>query len=150
MGQSYSAASVQNFLQGHINETNIADNLRKVTKFPHMAGTEGSFALAEWIEQEFKNAGLDEIEMEEFQVYLNYPNEGGRRVAIVDPPGMAWEAALEEKNEQTMVFHGHSKSGNVTGHLVYANYGSREDFQLLADQGIDMQGAIALVRYYGS
>ncbi|EAL92516.1 glutamate carboxypeptidase Tre2, putative [Aspergillus fumigatus Af293] len=150
MGQSYSAASVQNFLQGHINETNIADNLRKVTKFPHMAGTEGSFALAEWIEQEFKNAGLDEIEMEEFQVYLNYPNEGGRRVAIVDPPGMAWEAALEEKNEQTMVFHGHSKSGNVTGHLVYANYGSREDFQLLADQGIDMKGAIALVRYYGS
>lgn len=150
MGQSYSAASVQNFLQGHINETNIADNLRKVTKFPHMAGTEGSFALAEWIEQEFKNAGLDEIEMEEFQVYLNYPNEGGRRVAIVDPPGMAWEAALEEKNEQTMVFHGHSKSGNVTGHLVYANYGSRENFQLLADQGIDMKGAIALVRYYGS
>jgi hypothetical protein len=150
MGQSYSAASVQNFLQGHINETNIAENLRKVTKFPHMAGTEGSFALAEWIEQEFKNAALDEIEMEEFQVYLNYPNEGGRRVAIVDPPAMAWEAALEEKNEQTMVFHGHSKSGNVTGHLVYANYGSREDFQLLADHGIDMNGAIALVRYYGS
>ncbi|KAF7115953.1 hypothetical protein CNMCM5793_003786 [Aspergillus hiratsukae] len=150
MGQSYSAASVQNFLQGHINETNIAENLRKVTKFPHMAGTEGSFVLAEWIEQEFKNAALDEIEMEEFQVYLNYPNEGGRRVAIVDPPDMAWEAALEEKNEQTMVFHGHSKSGNVTGHLVYANYGSQEDFQLLADHGVDMNGAIALVRYYGS
>ncbi|EAW09643.1 M28 family metallopeptidase [Aspergillus clavatus NRRL 1] len=150
MGQSYSAASVQNFLQGHINETNIAENLRKVTKFPHMAGTEGSYVLAEWIEQEFKNAALDEVEMEEFQVYLNYPTQDGRRVAIVDPPELAWEAALEERNEQTPVFHGHSKSGNVTGHLVYANFGSREDFQVLADKGIDLHGAIVLVRYYGT
>ncbi|KAK1139601.1 hypothetical protein N8T08_000605 [Aspergillus melleus] len=154
MGQSYSAASVENFVQGHINETNIAENLRRVTQFPHMAGTEGSYVLAEWIEQEFRNAGLDEIEMEEFQVYLNYPTSDGRRVAIVDPPDLAWEAKLEEDikddNQKTPVFHGHSKSGNVTGPLVYANYGSKEDFQYLADQGVSVNGSIALVRYYGS
>ncbi|GES58415.1 Zn-dependent exopeptidase [Aspergillus terreus] len=150
MGQSYSAASVENFIQGHINETNIGENLRMATKFPHMAGTEGSYALAEWVEQEFRNAAFDQIEMEEFQVYLNYPTPGGRRVAIVDPPDLAWEAALEEKDDQTPVFHGHSKSGNVTGHLVYANYGSREDFQHLADKGVSLNGSIALVRYYGT
>ncbi|PWY92485.1 transferrin receptor [Aspergillus heteromorphus CBS 117.55] len=150
MGQSYSAASVENFVQGHINETNIAENLRKLTAYPHIAGTEGSFVLAEWIEAEFKQAGFDEAEMEEFQVYLNYPRPDGRKVAIIDPPELAWEAALEEDSEQTLVFHGHSKSGNVTGHLVYANYGSREDFQYLADQGIDLSGSIALVRYYGT
>ena len=49
-----------------------------------------------------------------------------------------------------MVFHGHSKSGKVKGPLVYANYGSREDFKRLEDHGIDMKGSIALVRYYGS
>ncbi|KAF9889950.1 hypothetical protein FE257_006824 [Aspergillus nanangensis] len=150
MGQSYSAASVENFIQGHINETNIAENLRRVTQYPHMAGTEGSYFLAEWIEQEFKAAGMDVVEMEEFQVYLNYPTKGGRKVAIIDPPGLAWEAALEEKDGETPVFHGHSKTGNVTGHLVYANYGSREDFQHLADKGIPVEGSIALVRYYGS
>ncbi|KAL4896978.1 Zn-dependent exopeptidase [Aspergillus ambiguus] len=150
MGQSYPAASVENFVQGHINETNIAENLRMATRFPHMAGTEGSYALAEWVEQEFRNAALDQIEMEEFQVYLNYPTPGGRRVAIVDPPDLVWEAGLEEKDGQTPVFHGHSKSGNVTGHLVYANYGSREDFQHLADKGVSVNGSIALVRYYGS
>lgn len=49
-----------------------------------------------------------------------------------------------------MVFHGHSKSGTVKGPLIYANYGSREDFKRLENQGIDVRGSIALVRYYGS
>lgn len=150
MGQSYSASSVENFIQGHINETNIAENLRRVTNFPHVAGTEGSFVLAEWIEQEFHRAGFDGVLREEFQVYLNYPRDDGRKVAIIDPPHLAWEATLEENDSQVPVFHGHSKSGNVTGPLVYANFGSREDFQLLADKGIALNGSIALVRYYGT
>lgn len=150
MGQSYSAASVENFIQGHINETNIAENLRRITNYTHIAGTEGSFALSQWIEQEFHNAGFDEVFREEFHVYLNYPRSDGRRVAIIDPPNLAWEAKLEEDNAKDLIFHGHSKSGNVTGHLVYANFGSREDFKLLEDQGISLNGSIALVRYYGT
>jgi len=90
---------------------------------------------------------------------LNYPKAGGRRVAIVEPPELAWEAKLEEEpvyenatpqKQQTLVFHGHSRAGNVTGPLIYANYGSREDFQRLRDDGVNMTGAIALVRYYGT
>ncbi|KAJ6115927.1 hypothetical protein N7523_006344 [Penicillium sp. IBT 18751x] len=150
MGQSYSASSVENFVQGHINETSIAENLRRVTNFPHVAGTEGSFVLAEWIEQEFHRAGFDEVKREEFQVYLNYPRDDGRKIAIIDPPHLAWEATLEENDSQVPSFHGHSRSGNVTGPLVYANFGSREDFKLLADKGISLNGSIALVRYFGS
>lgn len=150
IGQSFSSSSIENFIQGQVNETNIAENLRKMTNYPHMAGTEGSFVLAEWIEKEFRSAGFDEVEREEFQVYLNYPQQDGRRVAIVDPPDLAWEATLEEDDREVPVFHGHSKSGNVTGHLIYANYGSREDFKLLADKGVSVEGSIALVRYYGS
>ncbi|OQE28768.1 hypothetical protein PENSTE_c003G05598 [Penicillium steckii] len=150
MGQSYSASSVENFIQGHINDTNIVENLRRITGFAHIAGTKGSFVLSEWIEQEMQNAGFDEIEREEFQVYLNYPREDGRKLAIIDPPQQVWEATLEENDSDTPVFHGHSKSGNVTGPLVYANFGAREDFQLLSDRGISLNGSIALVRYYGS
>ncbi|KAJ5590820.1 hypothetical protein N7450_004792 [Penicillium hetheringtonii] len=150
MGQSYSASSVENFIQGHINDTNIIENLRRITGFAHIAGTKGSFVLSEWIEQEMQNAGFDEIEREEFQVYLNYPREDGRKLAIIDPPQQVWEATLEENDSDTPVFHGHSKSGNVTGPLVYANFGAREDFQLLSDRGISLNGSIALVRYYGT
>ncbi|KAJ5674151.1 hypothetical protein N7462_009590 [Penicillium macrosclerotiorum] len=150
MGQSYSASSVENFIQAHINETNIAENLRLVSSNTRVAGTEGSFVLGEWIEHEYHKAGFDEVKREEFQVYLNYPRDDGRKVAIVDPPHLVWEATLEENGAQYPVFHGHSKSGNVTGPLVYANFGSREDFQLLADRGIALNGTIALVRYYGT
>ncbi|KAL4800523.1 hypothetical protein BDV19DRAFT_353192 [Aspergillus venezuelensis] len=150
VGQTYSASSVENFVQGHINETNIAENLRRVTEYPHMAGTEGSYVLAEWIQREFEDAGLEAIDMEKYEVYLNYPKQDGRRIAIVDPPDLKWEAILEENDGETPVFHGHSKSGNVTGHLVYANYGSRDDFQHLVDKGVKVNGSIALVRYYGT
>ncbi|OJJ00430.1 hypothetical protein ASPVEDRAFT_82002 [Aspergillus versicolor CBS 583.65] len=150
VGQTYNAASVENFVQGHINESNIAENLRRVTEFPHIAGTEGSYVLAEWIQRAFEDAGLEAINMEEYQVYMNYPQKDGRRVAVVDPPDLKWEAILEEQDAETPVFHGHSKSGNVTGHLVYANYGSREDFQHLKDKGVNLNGSIALVRYYGT
>jgi len=70
---------------------------------------------------------------------------------------VTWSAKIDEEplytnppRQQTAVFHGHSKSGDVTGPLIYANYGSREDFKRLYDNGIDTTGAIALVKYYGS
>lgn len=91
-----------------------------------------------------------------YEVYLNYPTPNGRRVAIVAPPESHWEAVLEEEasgtnleQHQTLAFHGHARAGNVTGPLIYANFGAREDFRWLRDQGIDLAGSIALVRYYG-
>ena len=154
-GQSYPEENVRVYLQEHINETRIMENLEHATQWDHIAGTQGSFFLAKWIEGEMKAADLDRVELEPFEVYLNYPKENGRRVAIVSPLEKAWEAKLEEEKaykdrEQTLIFHGHSRSGNVTGPLVYANYGSREDFKMLQSKGISLKGAIALVRYYGS
>lgn len=94
-----------------------------------------------------------------YKVYLNYPRPSGRRVAIVEPPELAWEALLEEEpvqpnevphKQQTLNFHGLSRSGDVTGHLVYANYGSRDDFKELERRGANLTGSIVLVRYGGS
>ncbi|KAI4126500.1 MAG: hypothetical protein LQ338_003719 [Usnochroma carphineum] len=146
------------YVQGHIDPDNIRHNLQHATQFDHMAGTEGNYFLAKWVETSYIQAGLENVGLERFDVYLNYPKQGGRRVAIIDPPELAWEAKIEEElaypaefeARQTMVFHGHSKLGNVTGPLIYANYGSRQDFQDLKDQGIDVKGSIAVVRYYGS
>ena len=46
-----------------------------------------------------------------------------------------------------MPFNGSSGSGDVTGEVVYANYGRIEDFDQLAAQHIDLHGKIVLVRY---
>ncbi|MCJ1468688.1 hypothetical protein MMC07_007317 [Pseudocyphellaria aurata] len=156
-GETYNPEAVRSYVQGHIDETYIRQNSEHLTMFDHMAGTEGSFVLAKWVEGLFNAAKLERVRLERFDVYLNYPKEGGRRVAIVEPADMAWEALIEEKSaysdparEQTLVFHGHSRAGNVTGPLVYANYGSREDFKRLKDQGVDLKGSIAIVRYHGT
>ena len=146
---------VRAWVRDHINATNIQDNAKYLTSFNHMAGTKGNYVTADWVKDLFIESNLEDVEMERFDVYLNFPKEGGRRVAIIDPPELAWEALIEEEHvdqdmEQTPVFHGHSRSGTVKGPLIYANYGSREDFHRLENQGINVTGAVALVRYYGS
>ena len=44
-------------------------------------------------------------------------------------------------------FHGSSPSGDVTAGVVYANYGTPDDFKRLDDLHIDVRGKIVLVRY---
>lgn len=157
MGQMYEPESVRIYVQSHVNESNIAENLEMLTSFPHIAGTEGNYVLAEWVQDKFRSDLMDDVSMERFDAYLNYPKPDGRRIAIVDPPELAWEAKIDEEQtsksppkEQTLAFHGHSKSGNVTGPLIYANHGSQSDFKALNDMGISLDGAIVLVRHYGT
>ncbi len=47
-------------------------------------------------------------------------------------------------------FSGSSPSGDVTGEVVYANYGNLADFKKLAELGVSVKGKIVLVRYGGN
>ncbi|KAF1812824.1 carboxypeptidase [Eremomyces bilateralis CBS 781.70] len=158
-GVMFSPESVRAYAQGRVEEGRIREYARHLSGFDHVAGSKGDAYMARWVEGLFREAGLQEVETERFNVYLNYPKKGGRRVAIVDPPELAWEAKLEEDEvypnaitpvQQVPAFHGHSRAGDVSGPLIYVNYGSRKDYKRLADSGIDMNGSIALVRYYGT
>ncbi|KAI9673167.1 MAG: hypothetical protein M1817_003029 [Caeruleum heppii] len=155
----YDPDVIRAYVQGNVDRLRIREYLEKLTRFDHIAGTRGDLALAEYVEGVFAAAKLERVQMNEYEVYLNYPRPSGRRIAIVSPPELVWEAQLEEdvaitgsgdSQQQTLVFHGHSRAGNITGPLIYANYGSRADFARLQELGIDVSGAIVLVRYYGS
>ncbi|KAF2153814.1 glutamate carboxypeptidase 2 [Myriangium duriaei CBS 260.36] len=157
----YDPESVRAFVQATAIKRgdHVRDSLHYITSFDHVAGTEGDLFLAKWMHEKWEQAGIDKVVDEEYYVYLNYPTPDGRMVRILDPPEFRKDLALEEDNvfkgtgesqQQTLVWHGSSRSGNVTGHLVYANGGSREDFQKLKDMGINVNGSIALVRYYGT
>ncbi|KAI9775404.1 MAG: hypothetical protein M1835_005847 [Candelina submexicana] len=159
VGQMYDPESVKAYVQGHVNEDKIKSYLEYLTSYDKVAGTEGSYVSAQWVEGLFTAARLENVLMQRYDVHLNFPKSGGRRVAIIHPPEMVWAAIVEEERvyknptpqqKQTLAFHGHSRSGNVTGPLIYANYGSREDFKTLKASGVDVKGAIVLVRYYGS
>ena len=55
--------------------------------------------------------------------------------------------SFEDNPNVVMPFNGSSGSGDVTGEVVYANYGRIEDFDHLAQQHIDLHGKIVIVRY---
>ncbi|KAI1817978.1 Zn-dependent exopeptidase [Poronia punctata] len=158
-GRMFDPEDVRRFVQLNIDREQIKETSRHFTSFAHIAGTEGDYALAMDVHNSFSKNGFDQVLVDEYYVYLNYPKKGGRAVQIMSPDGQkaTWTAALEEPEvggesagRQTYAFHGHSKSGDVQGPLIYANYGSREDFKRLANKGIDTKGAIALVRYGGT
>ncbi|GAB1319309.1 Glutamate carboxypeptidase [Madurella fahalii] len=158
MGNQVDPEKLRVHVQAHVDPRRIREHLKHFTSYAHLAGTEGDYALMEDTEMLFRKYGLEGVTRDVYSVYLNYPKAGGRAVEILGQDGKpVWSAKLEENDtggktagRQTYIFHGHSKTGIVKGPLVYANYGSREDFQALKDSGIDTHGAIALVRNHGS
>lgn len=159
MGMHFDPESVRSYVQDHLDVQNIEEALRHITSFDHVAGTEGDLYLARWMEEKWIKEGMfDDIKLWSYYVYLNYPTKDGRSLEIVSPEDKKWKAALEEGEVypsdsgrvQTLAWHGHSKSGDVTGTLIFANGGSREDFKYLRTHGVETEGTIALVRYHGS
>jgi len=129
-------------------------HLKTLTAEPHMAATPEDRKTAEYVAQKFRAAGLD-TEIIPYRVLLNQPKTV--RVEVFDPNGiLLMRGPTPEHVEHdpgqdnprvVMPFNGSSGSGDVTGEVVYANFGRLEDFDQLAKQHIDLHGKIALIRY---
>jgi len=129
------------------------EHLRVLTKVPHMAGTIEDKATADYVAKKFRDAGLD-TEIVEYKVWINYPSEIS--VDLTAPAGVEMHGPAREHVDNdsfqddprvVMPFNGMSPSGDVEADVVYANYGSPEDFDKLAKLKIDVRGKIVLVRY---
>jgi N-acetylated-alpha-linked acidic dipeptidase len=156
-GFRFNAEDLRVHILNNVDPRRLRASVKHFSSYAHIAGTEGDYATAMDVDSMFARAGLDEVLVDEYSVYLNYPRKDGRSVEIMDGDKSVWAATLEEEEigeetagHQTYAFHGHSKSGDVRGPLIYANYGSRDDFKNLKDRKIDTKGAIALVRYGGT
>ncbi len=135
-------------------DPNLAkEHLRELTKAPHMAGTPEDKATADYVAEKFRAAGL-ETEIVEYKVWLNYPSEIS--VDITAPAGVEMHGPTREHVEGdpydndprvVMPFNGMSPSGDAEADVVYANYGTPEDFDKLDKLKIDVRGKIVLVRY---
>jgi N-acetylated-alpha-linked acidic dipeptidase len=129
------------------------EHLRTLTQAPHMAGTIEDKATADYVAQKLRAAGLD-TEIFEYKVWMNYPVE--INVDITAPTGAEMHGPTREHVDGdpydddprvVMPFSGMSPSGDVEAEVVYANYGTPEDFEKLEKLKIDVRGKIVLVRY---
>ena len=129
------------------------EHLRTLTKAPHMAGTVEDKATADYVAQKFREAGL-ETEVVEYKVWMNYPAEIS--VDMTAPAGVEMHGPTREHVDNdpyqddprvVMPFSGMSPSGDVEADVVYANYGTPEDFEKLDKLKVDVRRKLVLVRY---
>ncbi|KAI9268070.1 hypothetical protein BDA99DRAFT_546431 [Phascolomyces articulosus] len=137
----------------------LREYLRIYTSEAHLAGSDADKRQAEWTRDKFMEFGISDTNIETYYPLLNYPID--RKLAIVSgPKELQYEATLTEdvvEEDETSAdpnvvptFHGQSKNGTALGPVVYANFGRMEDFQYLADRGVNLTGTIALMRYGGA
>ncbi len=120
---------------------------------PHHVGSPYDKDNAEWLLARFKEFGWD-AEIETFSVLFPTPKERvlellepTRFTAKLEESALSIDPTSDQKSEQLPVYNAYSIDGDVTGPLVYVNYGRPEDYEVLERYGISVKGAIVIARY---
>jgi len=128
-------------------------HLRTLTQAPHIAGSPEDKATAEYVAGKFREAGLD-TQIVEYKVWFNYPSE--IHVDMTAPAGVEMHGPHPEHVDDDPfqddprikpAYNAMSPSGDAEADVVYANYGSPEDFDKLKQMNVDVRGKIVIVRY---
>jgi N-acetylated-alpha-linked acidic dipeptidase len=160
MGFTPAAAVEQRALERRYDARLSTDDLREWTRrlssHPHHVGSPWDKTNTEWIAEQFRSWGY-ETHLETF--FVLFPTPRARRVVLLEPevfeaslsePALARDATSAQKSEQLPLYNAYSIDGDVTGELVYVNYGVPEDYEKLQRRGIDVRGKIVIARYGGS
>ena len=129
-------------------------HLEALTRVPHSAGTPENAQVRAYIAGAMQKAGW-QVEQPAYDIYMPVA-PGESIVEIIAPERISLpvsEAAVDEfagHSRATPGWNAYSGSGDVTGEVVYANYGTKEDFEKLAAMGIFVKGKIVLARYGGN
>ncbi len=137
-----------------------AENLRgwmqQMTAHPHHVGSPWDKANAEMMAGLFESWGY-ETKIEEFWVLFPTPKE--RKLELLAPTSfvaslkedvLAEDRTSAQVSEYLPTYNAYSVDGDVTGELVYVNYGLPADYEELAKNGVSVEGKIVLARYGGS
>jgi N-acetylated-alpha-linked acidic dipeptidase len=132
------------------------EHLRRLTLEPHIAGTKEDYATAVYVRDQLRSYGLS-AELKEYEVWLNYPNTPTvlelitkRRERLNTREAVVASDPTSSNPKITPLFNGYSATGDVTGPVVYANYGLPNDYEDLKKAGVAVKGKIVVVRYGNS
>ncbi len=130
--------------------------MERLAARPHHIGSAYDRENAEFIASLFKSWGF-ETRIESFSVLFPVPLE--RRLELLSPvpyaaklrePALPEDRTSGQAGEQLPGYNAYSPDGDVTGELVYVNYGVPDDYEALARRGVDVKGKIVIARYGGS
>ena len=130
--------------------------MRQLSARPHHVGSPYDSANAEWIRARLASWGWD-AKIEQFDALVPTPKT--RLVELVAPtrfkakleePAVPGDPTSSQRSEQLPSYNAYSADGDVTGPLVYVNYGVPADYERLERLGVTVKGAIVIARYGGS
>ncbi len=135
---------------------NLREYMRRLSARPHHVGSPYDKDNAEWILAHFKDWGLD-AHIERFDVLFPTPKlrvlemlAPTKFTAKLEEPALAIDPTSNQKSEQLPTYNAYSIDGDVTGPLVFVNYGLPEDYEKLDRLGISVKGAIVIAKYLHS
>jgi len=160
VGFTPEALAAQRALEARYDALLDAKNLRawmeRLSSRPHHLGSPWGKQNAEFIAGLFRSWGY-QTRIEEYEVLFPTPKERvlelvspTRFVARIEEPTLAEDRTSGQKADQLPTYNAYSRDGDVTGDLVYVNYGVPADYEELALRGIDVKGKIVIARYGGS
>jgi N-acetylated-alpha-linked acidic dipeptidase len=132
--------------------THAESNLRHITGEPHLAGTEASHRLAEWLRDQYRSYGFD-AEIVSYSVWLPQAREvklelTAPKTITLGTPEQPIEIDKDTYNKNAvMAFNAYAPSADVTTPVIYVNYGTQDDYRTLQSMGISVEGKIAIARY---
>jgi N-acetylated-alpha-linked acidic dipeptidase len=148
--------ALESQLDSKFNRDDLRSWMKRLSARPHHIGSPYAAENSEFLASLFRSWGYD-TRIETFNVL--FPTPKTRIVELVAPEHvtlalaektLAEDATSGQISEQLPTYNAYSIDGDVTGELVYANYGIPKDYEELERRGIDVKGKIVITRYGGS
>jgi N-acetylated-alpha-linked acidic dipeptidase len=134
----------------------LRDMMQRLAARPHHVGSPYGKQNAEWIRDQYASFGWD-ARIETFEVLFPTPTERVLEMvapttykAVLQEPTVAGDPTTSQRAEQLPTYNAYSVDGDVTGPLVFVNYGVPADYEELERRGISVKGAIVIAKYGGS
>ncbi|HBW83136.1 MAG TPA: folate hydrolase [Gammaproteobacteria bacterium] len=154
------AASAQLALEEEFDASLLADEqeqwLRILSRDPHHVGSAEGRAVVDFVAARFEEWGY-EVEVTEYQVL--FPSPRTRELELLVPyrftAGLTEDSLAEDPSTSRIdnllpPYNAFSTDGEVEGEMVFVNYGTPADYEILERYGISVEGKIAIARYGGS
>jgi N-acetylated-alpha-linked acidic dipeptidase len=139
-----------------LKKENLREWMKRLSARPHHVGSAYDRENAEFMAGLFRSWGYD-AQVESFDVLFPTPRTRvleltapERYTARLAEPALKEDATSGQTAEQLPTYNAYSIDGDVTGPLVYVNYGVPRDYEELERRGVDVKGKIVIARYGGS
>ncbi len=139
-----------------LRKDDLREWMKRLAARPHHVGSAYDRENAEFLLGLYRSWGFD-AQIESFDVL--FPTPKTRLLELTAPehytarlaePPLKEDSTSNQTSEQLPTYNAYSIDGDVTGQLVYVNYGVPRDYDELERRGIDVKGKIVIARYGGS